>query len=190
MRSSEDSCIDITLSAFSSSESSLKMLRSALRTQLRTTGPRSRNFVSTVLLTKAWENESINDLRREAKRRGLSGYVQRDLSPRIRIEIVHRQGNKATLISRLQSDDEHKSLATAPAVSPQVSQVRHASTTEVPGIPTTGAPTPLPKSYPKDFLDVKMPNLSEPEPELPIQIVRALSTPGSTAHQEHWTEPY
>jgi len=96
----------------------------------------------------------VNDLRKEAKRRGLS-----------------QQGNKATLITRLQKDEEHKSLTPAPSVSPQVSQqVRHASTTEVPGVPSTEAPPPLTKAYPKEFLDVKLPTMTDPEPEPSIQI--------------------
>ncbi|OSX65288.1 hypothetical protein POSPLADRAFT_1032096 [Postia placenta MAD-698-R-SB12] len=132
------------------------MLRTALRAQLRpATTLRSRGFVSTVLLTKAWENEPLNDLKEELKRRGLS----------------HR-GNKATLVTRLRTDDKAKSLAPAPSsVSPQAAQqVRHASTTEVPGVPSAEAPPPLPKTYPKQFLDVKMPDFSQPDSESPIQI--------------------
>ncbi|KAL7283423.1 hypothetical protein ACG7TL_002853 [Trametes sanguinea] len=59
------------------------MLRSAIAAQLRhSTLPRSRSFVSTVLLTKAWENEPVNELRKEARKRGLPA-----------------GGNKATLIT-------------------------------------------------------------------------------------------
>lgn len=36
---------------------------------------RQRYFVSSVLLTRTWENESVADLKREAKIRGLSPYV-------------------------------------------------------------------------------------------------------------------
>ncbi|KAI0928464.1 hypothetical protein AcW1_005702 [Taiwanofungus camphoratus] len=123
------------------------MLRSALRAQLRpSSSTYSRTFVSTVLLTKAWENETVNDLRREARRRGLP-----------------QQGNKATLVTRLLQDDEKKVLAASPLVSPRV---RHASTTEVPGIPST-APPP---SWPKEFMNVKLPNLAKPDPEPQIQI--------------------
>ncbi|CCM02413.1 uncharacterized protein FIBRA_04511 [Fibroporia radiculosa] len=130
---------------------SLKMLRTVARAQLRpSTKFQSRSFVSTVLLTKAWETESVSELRKEAKSRGLS-----------------QQGNKATLITRLRKDDEQKAISPAPPVSPQV---RHASTTEVPGIPTTEVPPPLPKTYPKEFLDVKMPTASEPDQEPRIQI--------------------
>lgn len=53
------------------------MLRSALVAQLRpAVAPRStRSFVSTVLLTKAWENETVNELRKEARKRGLPASV-------------------------------------------------------------------------------------------------------------------
>ena len=34
-----------------------------------------RSFVSTVLLTRNWENESVNVLKKEAKKRGLLQYV-------------------------------------------------------------------------------------------------------------------
>lgn len=49
------------------------MFRVAL-SRLAATG-RQRNFVSSVLLTRTWENESVADLKREAKIRGLSPYV-------------------------------------------------------------------------------------------------------------------
>lgn len=35
----------------------------------------THNFVSTVLLTRTWENESVAELRKEVKARGLSPYV-------------------------------------------------------------------------------------------------------------------
>lgn len=35
-----------------------------------------RNFVSSVLLSRTWENESVAELKREAKVRGLSPYVK------------------------------------------------------------------------------------------------------------------
>ncbi|KAJ2968819.1 hypothetical protein NUW54_g13107 [Trametes sanguinea] len=84
------------------------MLRSAIAARLRlSAAPRSRSFVSTVLLTKAWENETINELRKEARKRGLPA-----------------GGNKATLITRLQQDDKKRTLSqepvsAAPAPAPQ-----------------------------------------------------------------------
>ncbi|KAI0665221.1 hypothetical protein C8Q70DRAFT_1049382 [Cubamyces menziesii] len=130
------------------------MLRSAvLAAQLRhASTSNTRSFVSTVLLTKAWENETVNELRKEARKRGLSAV-----------------GNKATLITRLQQDDKRRTLSVEPVSAAPQPQARHASTldtpTEVPGIPSTAEP-----NYPKYNLEIKMPNVSEPEPESPTPI--------------------
>ncbi|KAI0065380.1 hypothetical protein BV25DRAFT_1821778 [Artomyces pyxidatus] len=35
----------------------------------------SRNLVSSVLLTRTWENDSLTDLKQEAKKRGLPQYA-------------------------------------------------------------------------------------------------------------------
>ncbi|KAI0670338.1 hypothetical protein C8Q78DRAFT_1035723 [Trametes maxima] len=127
------------------------MLRSALAAQLRpAVAPRARSFVSTVLLTKAWENETVAELRKEARKRGLpSG------------------GNKATLITRLQQDDKRVTLSTEPVST--APQVRHASTvdtpTEVPGVPSSADPV-----YPKYNLDIHLPNVSQPIAEAPTPI--------------------
>ncbi|KAH9843030.1 uncharacterized protein C8Q71DRAFT_735623 [Rhodofomes roseus] len=129
------------------------MHRTALQRTLRTV-PARRSFVSTVLLTKSWESETVNELKKEAKRRGLS-----------------LQGNKATLVTRLRQDDQHKSVTPGPAVSANVpKQVRHASTAEVPGIPSTSQPPPMPKEFPREFLRVALPDVSQPDPETPVQI--------------------
>ncbi|CDO69521.1 hypothetical protein BN946_scf184785.g26 [Trametes cinnabarina] len=130
------------------------MLRSAIAAQLRHSAvPRSRSFVSTVLLTKAWENETVNELRREARKRGLPA-----------------GGSKATLITRLQQDDKKRTLSQEPVSTAPQTQVRHASTvetpTEVPGVPSSGTEP----AYPKFTLDVKLPDISEPEPEPPTPI--------------------
>ncbi|KAI0636926.1 hypothetical protein C8Q77DRAFT_1095173 [Trametes polyzona] len=129
------------------------MLRSAVAAQLRpaVAHRNARSFVSTVLLTKAWENETVNELRKEARKRGLPA-----------------GGNKATLITRLRDDDKKKALSSEPvSVAPQV---RHASTvvdtpTEVPGVPSSAEPV-----HPKYNLDIKLPNVSEPEPQDPTPI--------------------
>lgn len=48
----------------------------ALRVPLRqAVASHRRSFVSTVLLTKAWENETVAELRKEARKRGLTSYV-------------------------------------------------------------------------------------------------------------------
>ncbi|KAI0362163.1 hypothetical protein OH77DRAFT_1416385 [Trametes cingulata] len=129
------------------------MFRSAVLAQARhAAAPRPRSFVSTVLLTKAWENETANELRKEARKRGLPV-----------------KGSKATLIARLQEDDKKRVLASEPVPPPNTPQVRRASTvdtpTEVPGVPSSADPI-----FPKYNLDVKLPNVSQPEPELPTPI--------------------
>jgi len=135
------------------------MLRNIARSQTRILHASRRSFVSTVLLTRSWEHESVAVLRTEAKNRGLSS-----------------KGNKATLITRLQNHDssQHKTLDTPPVVLPkvqQVQQIRFASTsTEVPGIPSSSEPTEIPPSYPRMFLDVKIPSTDTPIPEPEVQI--------------------
>ncbi len=42
-----------------------------------------RTFVSTVLLTRNWENETMNVLKKEARKRGLLQYVQLSLPAEI-----------------------------------------------------------------------------------------------------------
>ncbi|KAI1795841.1 hypothetical protein LXA43DRAFT_913057 [Ganoderma leucocontextum] len=133
------------------------MHRAALRVPLRQAiVSKRRSFVSTVLLTKAWENETVGELRKEARKRGLTS-----------------TGNKATLIVRLQQDEHKNVFASEPAsVAPHA---RAASTlsstpiiespTEVPGIPFTAAPT-----HPKYQMDVKIPIYSQSEPEAPVAI--------------------
>ncbi|OCH94943.1 hypothetical protein OBBRIDRAFT_788681 [Obba rivulosa] len=92
------------------------------------------------------------DLRQEAKKRGLS-----------------LKGSKATLITRLQSDDQRRTAPPAPAASRSSQPVRKASTTELPGVPSTPSPPP-PPSFPKEFLEVKLPDLSTPAPQPQVQI--------------------
>ncbi|KAH9856927.1 hypothetical protein C2E23DRAFT_865577 [Lenzites betulinus] len=128
------------------------MLRSALAAQLRpAVAPHTtRSFVSTVLLTKAWENETVNELRKEARKRGLPA-----------------GGNKATLITRLQTDDRKSILSSEPvSVAPRV---RHASTvdtpTEVPGLPSSAEPV-----HPRYDMNVQLPNVAIPEPQAPTPI--------------------
>lgn len=152
------------------------MLRSVLVAQLRpAVAPRStRSFVSTVLLTKAWENETVNELRKEARKRGLpasvhpfSPYVPRTHLPDF------SGGNKATLITRLQQHDNNQTLSSEPvSVAPKVrraSTVVPAPPTEVPGVPASADPVPV---HPKFDLSVQLPILSEPIPEAPTPIVR------------------
>ncbi|KAH9946081.1 uncharacterized protein BXZ73DRAFT_95586 [Epithele typhae] len=118
------------------------MHRAALRVPLRNAASsHRRGFVSTVLLTKAWENETVAELKKEAKNRGLSP-----------------SGNKATLVTRLKQYDYRSVMASEPSPSPMSSQVRYAS-----------AAGPL--ETPTEFtMDIKIPDTAVPEPEIPMQI--------------------
>jgi len=126
------------------------MLRTALPTRhlaarAVAAHPSRRTFVSTVLLSKAWENDTVVELRKEARSRGLS-----------------TSGNKSTLVSRIRSNEESK---VAEAVR-SIETVRHASTdTAVPGKPDIPASAPA-----IEYLSVKIPDLSIPPAETPVQI--------------------
>jgi len=129
------------------------MLRSIASAQARALLQTRRNFVSTVLLTRNWENESFTVLKKEAKNRGLPA-----------------KENKATLITRLQEHDQAQ-LETPPIAVQQAQQIRLASTaTEVPGIPASSEPSEIPPNYPKNFLDVRLPSTEEPSREAEVQI--------------------
>lgn len=92
---------------------------------------------------------------------------------------VSRTGNKSTLVSRLQDFERHQlSQSGPPSVIQQ--QVRLASTTEVPGVPSSSKPTPIPPNFPKEFLDVKIPDVSQLPPERPVEVVRILFLPSTT----------
>ncbi|KIP09611.1 hypothetical protein PHLGIDRAFT_34368 [Phlebiopsis gigantea 11061_1 CR5-6] len=108
------------------------MLRHTLSSNVRHVSQR-RGFVSTVLLTRDWENETVSALKKEAKKHGLL-----------------QTGNKATLITRLQ---EH-GRAQAVQVPPPVTPARHAST-EAPSASSSS-------SDPKGYLNVKIPDVSIP----------------------------
>ncbi|KAH7921732.1 hypothetical protein BV22DRAFT_707009 [Leucogyrophana mollusca] len=111
-----------------------------------------RTFVSTVLLSRTWENETVVDLRKEARHRGLS-----------------TKGNKSTLITRIQSYEEQQAAGSSSSQSPAPAAARSASTQAVaPGLPSASQPASS-ASIPA-FMNVKMPDLSQPEPEVPVQI--------------------
>ncbi|KIM87140.1 hypothetical protein PILCRDRAFT_299859 [Piloderma croceum F 1598] len=145
------------------------MLRTALRAHhLRTPiHPLPRYLVSSVLLTRTYENESVAELRKLAKDRGLSP-----------------KGNKSTLITRIQEHEQHKTIqAVSSAQDPLVPasvQVRHASSASlatsgseasspVPGLPH--AAQRLDGLGSTAFTNVNLPDLSQPDPELPTPIV-------------------
>ncbi|TFY72649.1 hypothetical protein EVG20_g324 [Dentipellis fragilis] len=107
----------------------------------------SRSLVSSALLSRTWENKTVADLKDEARKRGLP-----------------IKGTKATLITRIQ---EHEQRSAAEAVAPAnpPAQTRNVST-------TTGSSTPSapPAAYPRQYLDIKIPELNTPIPEAPVQI--------------------
>ncbi|KIJ69275.1 hypothetical protein HYDPIDRAFT_105876 [Hydnomerulius pinastri MD-312] len=144
------------------------MLRSVVRAQhLRraSLAANHRSFVSTVLLSRTWENETVVDLRKEAKARGLS-----------------TKGNKSTLITRIQEYEESRAASTShdtPAA------IRNASTNATPGVsaPAPSPATPLaaspgipPAAEPPSasvtpkFMAIKLPDLSKRIPDAPVQV--------------------
>ncbi|KDR81651.1 hypothetical protein GALMADRAFT_239727 [Galerina marginata CBS 339.88] len=125
------------------------MLRLArLPPRIRPVQPNCRSLVSSALLSRAWQNESIAELRSEAKLRGLSA-----------------KGSKAALASRI--EDYEKNLAFPGS--------RNASTTQA--TPTTSPPPSiipgnpeLPPTSHKAVFDVKIPNLSQPAVQEAVQV--------------------
>ncbi|KAF7440544.1 hypothetical protein PC9H_000890 [Pleurotus ostreatus] len=128
------------------------MFAVALRRSLARSIPgHRRTFVSSVLLSKTWENDTVAELRQEAKKRGLS------------------TGNKASLVMRLQ---EHESANVSSERMPPPA-TRSASTSassspvvepEAPGRPQ------LPESAEEPFFNVILPDAAQPEPEPQVQI--------------------
>ncbi|KAG5342785.1 hypothetical protein E4T56_gene19378 [Termitomyces sp. T112] len=108
-----------------------------------------RSFVSSVLLTRTWENESVADIRKELKNRGLPV-----------------KGNKATLILRIQEHEKKKTLGALrdPSV---VRKMSSAPAGVSPGIPPVSESQP---AQTQDFLNVTLPDLWQPVPEIPVQI--------------------
>lgn len=166
------------------------MLHSAIRVHhLRAPiCPQHRHFVSSVLLNRTYENESVAGLKKLLKERGLSQYVVPFLIPATvaPTPLPNRTGNKSTLITRIQQHDQVKTLEAVqdPAVHAGV-QVRNASSAApttsgsevsgpVPGIPPTAQPeASLSKSA---FTNVNLPDLSQPDPEAPTPIVRVTAS--------------
>ncbi|KAI0035094.1 hypothetical protein K488DRAFT_83425 [Vararia minispora EC-137] len=136
----------------------------------------TRSLVSTVLLNRAWENETMPTLRAELQKRGLSA-----------------KGLKATLITRIREFDEQQARASPSpsSSSPTAAQTRtrNASTASAPPTSSSSPPPPLSPSptptfaststspsiapsYPSEVLDVVLPDLSAMPPPEPIQVVR------------------
>ncbi|KAG6874186.1 hypothetical protein C0995_003732 [Termitomyces sp. Mi166 len=110
-----------------------------------------RSFVSSVLLTRTWENESVTDLRKELKNRGLPV-----------------KGNKATLILRIQEHEKVAKTHYALREPPVARKMSSAPAGVAPGVPPTAESQPSPHA--QAFLNITLPDLWQPVPEIPVQI--------------------
>ncbi|KIM58884.1 hypothetical protein SCLCIDRAFT_1218237 [Scleroderma citrinum Foug A] len=144
------------------------MLRSVLQAQhlrrLASVAPQ-RSFVSTVLLSRTWENETVVDLRKEARMRGLS-----------------TKGNKATLVSRLQEYEEIRAAPASQNPSSAPGSTRSASSRATPApdpvspLPQAASPgvRPTPeqakRSASAEFFAFKMPDLTQAPPASSAQV--------------------
>ncbi|KAG1756712.1 uncharacterized protein EDB91DRAFT_1076668 [Suillus paluster] len=112
-----------------------------------------RTFVSTVLLSRTWENETVVTLRQEAKTRGLA-----------------TKGNKSVLINRIQEYEESRAvpfLQPTPVPSRKASSSATAPQAISASIPPASQPPSA--SVTPDFLCVRMPDLSQDGPDAPVQ---------------------
>lgn len=134
-----------------------------------------RSFVSTVLLSHTWDKETLVELRKQAKARGLSTYVpSSSLFSAYRTHRDHSKGNKSTLIARIQEHEENSVTSTsAPGTfrnaSSNVAPPKKISQAASPGIPLVVRPDST--SPNSDFLAIKLPDLSRRPPNPPVQIV-------------------
>lgn len=116
-----------------------------------------RSFVSPAVLSRTWDQHTINDLKKEARARGLSPSVGQ-LNPHLfLLNAFDRSGNKTALVRRLQ---EHEKGISSSASGHVIG--------DAPGIPPTHefhAPVP------EGFMDVKIPDDSMPDVQPTIQIV-------------------
>ncbi|KAF9052840.1 hypothetical protein BJ165DRAFT_1443443 [Panaeolus papilionaceus] len=112
----------------------------------------SRSFVSSALLTRAWRDETLAQLRQEAKSRGLSS-----------------KGTKAVLASRLEEYEKAQAHLSEPIQSrPMSTSAGHVKTSEAPGNPEILSP-----SDSATFFSVKIPdtNFAPPEPVAQVPYV-------------------
>ncbi|KAF9564605.1 hypothetical protein CPC08DRAFT_705146 [Agrocybe pediades] len=111
-----------------------------------------RGLASSALLSRSWQNETLAELRNEAKNRGLS-----------------TKGAKSALIARLEEYEKNHVASPSPAgirqVSSTASPAEPPASAEVPGNPEQSS-----SSVSVPFWDIKMPDLSQPEPVEPIRI--------------------
>lgn len=143
-----------------------------------------RSFVSPVLLTRTWENENVTTLRKEAKNRGISSFVIFFLFFLLNADFYFRKGPKANLILRITEYDskgtpKHATNPTPTKIrsassSPRDAHVTRESTTHTvapgPGVSSAAASSAPPPKH--DLFNVVLPDLSQPDPEPPVEVVR------------------
>ncbi|TFK76394.1 hypothetical protein BDN72DRAFT_830959, partial [Pluteus cervinus] len=149
--------ISVARTAFASSRSRTFQLR--------------RSFVSSVLLSRTWENKTVAELKQEAKSRGLS-----------------LTGNKATLILRIQDHENAFTLQVATDAPPTAAPTRRASTAApaagggvAPGLPP---PTEPVKSAPSGLMSIHLPEISAADPEPAVQVPYVPDFWGSSTPKE------
>ncbi|XP_006458085.1 hypothetical protein AGABI2DRAFT_183173 [Agaricus bisporus var. bisporus H97] len=133
-----------------------------------------RTFVSPVLLSRTWENETVASLRKEARDRGLSA-----------------KGSKANLILRI---SEHEKRSMTPPTPPLPKQQRPADVRSMahtvapgPGVPPTAATSAPPPRH--QLFNVAIPDLSQPDPEPPIEVPYVPDFWDSTTPEEKFASP-
>src|ERR1700722_7008415 len=144
------------------------MLHSALQRLPRLPALSHRTFVSSVLLTKTWENEPVSALRNEAKTRSLSPYYLNFPQPWIFYSPIplRSKGNKSTLISRILAHEKHIVSQGIPLLTLS----RSASMASIsPGIPPPSQPA---GTLPEDFFHINLPDLSQRDSGPETQVVR------------------
>lgn len=79
-------------------------------------------------------------------------------------------GNKASLIQRLKSFEDKKTEQVRAAAAPAPAAKREASTSAAPA----SASASTVAAMDPDIFNIKIPDLSRPDPEIPVQVVRAI----------------
>ncbi|KAI6103385.1 hypothetical protein F5141DRAFT_1130262 [Pisolithus sp. B1] len=166
------------------------MLRSVLQPATRRRLALQRTFVSTVLLSRTWETETVVDLRKEARLRGLS-----------------TKGNKPALIARLQEYEDSKVAPSPQKPSPPSRDVpgasrkassRAAPTSDpaTPALPHVASPAGTPPSSERqkpsasaEFFAFKMPDLAQPTPSSSAQVPYLPDFWDSARSNSTFTEP-
>ncbi|KAL5532731.1 hypothetical protein ACEPAF_4505 [Sanghuangporus sanghuang] len=134
------------------------MFRVSARTSLlplRAARLSQRSFVSTVLLSKTYEDKTVAELRTELRARGLSV-----------------SGNKSTLISRMQQADVRNATEPSTAVQTSIQRTRgvsSSSASRAEAVPIPPNPSSV-ASVPPIKFDIKLPDVSQEAPEPPVLV--------------------